>query len=167
MRSISKLISVAGLAGCLAAPGLACAATATGTLTVTATVTTACSIVTLPLAFGNYDPTSATDLNGSTTATLTCTPGTAYKIGMDAGQGSGATVTTRKMTSGSNTLNYKLYRDSARTLNWGNTPGTDTLDGTSSLLTTVNTINIYGTIPKSQAAGAGAYTDTVTVTVTY
>lgn len=165
MRSIPKSISAAGLAACLTMPGLAFATTATGSLTVTATVTTACSIVALPLAFGNYDPTSSTDLNGSTTATLTCTPGTAYKIGMDAGAGSGATVTLRKMTSGSNTLNYKLYRDSARTLNWGNTPGTDTLDGTATLLTTL--INIYGTIPNSQAASAGAYTDTVTVTVTY
>ena len=44
--------------------------------------------------------------------------------------GTGGTVTARKMTSGANTLSYGLYQDIARATNWGNTPGTDTVNTT-------------------------------------
>ena len=54
--------------------------------------------------------------------TVTCTNTTTFNIGLNAGTATGATVTTRKMTGpASATLNYKLFRDSARTQNWGNT----------------------------------------------
>lgn len=143
------------------------AATATGTLTVTATVLKACTISGGTLAFGNYDPTSASPLNASTTLTLTCTPSTSYDIGMDSGIGSGASVSLRQMSLVTNTLGYKLFRDSGRTQNWGNTVGTDTLHATSSSSSLTNTINVYGQIPAGEAAITGAYADTVTVTVTY
>ncbi len=160
----------AGLAAALAIVtgfGTAEAATATGTLSVTASVASVCLISNGTLAFGSYDPTSATALNASTTLTLTCTLGTPYNIGMAAGAGTGATTTLRILTSGANTLGYKLYRDSGRTLNWGNTVGTDTLAGTSSATVLTNTINVYGQIPAAEAAPTGSYTDSVTVTVTY
>ncbi len=143
------------------------AATTSGTLTVSATVASACLISNGTLAFGVYDPSSSTALNGSTTVTLTCTLGTAYQIGMAAGAGSGATVSLRKLTSGANTLGYRIYRDSGRTLNWGNTPGTDTLDATSSAVTLANTITVYGQIPTGEAVPTGTYADTVAITVTY
>jgi spore coat protein U-like protein len=152
---------------------LACAfnsasgSTSTGTLSVTASVASVCLISNSTLAFGSYDPTSATPLNVATTLTLTCTLGTPYNIGMGVGGGAGATTTLRVLTSGGNTLGYKLFRDSGRTLNWGNTVGTDTLSGTSSGSTLANTINVYGEIPANEAAATGSYTDSVTVTVTY
>src|SRR5262245_54810908 len=40
-----------------------------------------------------------------------CTSTTAYNIGLDAGTATGATVTTRKMTAGANTVSYALYSD--------------------------------------------------------
>src|ERR1043166_2640807 len=41
-----------------------------------------------------------------------CTNSTTYNVGLDAGTGSGATVTTRKMTSGAGaTISYSLYTD--------------------------------------------------------
>ena len=143
------------------------AATASGSLTVTASVASVCLISNGTLAFGSYDPTSGAVLNGSTTVTLTCTLGTPYKIGLDAGAGSGATVTLRKLTSGGNTLSYRLFRDASRTLNWGNTPSTDTLDATSSAGSLTNTITIYGQIPASEAVPTGSYSDSVAITVTY
>ena len=155
------------LLGSLVAPSIAHAATASGTLTVNASVTAVCLISNGTLNFGNYDPTSATPTTGSTTLTLTCTPGTAYNIGLGAGAGSGATVTLRQLTSGGNTLGYKLFRDSGYTQNWGVTIGTDTLAGTSSSSQLSNTINVYGQIPAQEAAAAGSYTDTVAITVTY
>jgi spore coat protein U-like protein len=62
-------------------------------------------------------------------------------------------------------LNYELFRDSARTLNWGNTIGTDTVAGTGNGL--AQTLTVYGRILGSQLVAPGAYTDTVTATLTY
>ena len=145
------------------------AATSTGSMTVSATVLTACSVTPGALAFGNYDPTSATAKDATASIVVLCTAGTAYTLGLDAGSGSGATTTARKMTlvAGSATLNYAIYNDSGRSTNWGNTSGTGALTGTSSLVSLTQTFTAYGRIPVSQTATAGAYTDTVTVTLTY
>ncbi|MFX5809037.1 spore coat protein U domain-containing protein, partial [Acinetobacter baumannii] len=55
--------------------------------------------------------------------------------------------------------------DSARSNNWGSTIGTDTVTGTGSGLT--QTLTVYGQIAAAQTPLAGAYSDTVTVTLTY
>ena len=160
-------LAPAVLAAAVVASPAAWSATASGTLSVTASVASVCLVSNGTLAFGSYDPTSASALNGSTTVTLTCTLGTPYKIGLDAGAGSGATVSLRKLTSGADTLGYQLFRDSNRTLNWGNTAGVDTLDATSSSGSLSNTITIYGRIPAGAAVPTGSYTDSVAITVTY
>lgn len=141
------------------------AATTTTTFAVSATVLTVCGVIATPLIFGNYNPSSSSDLDAVNTATVTCTIGTSYNIGLDAGTGSGATVTTRKMTSSSNLLNYSLYQDAARTTIWGTTIGTNTISATAGLLPTVH--NIYGRILKEQSVPSGLYSDTITVTITY
>lgn len=163
----SRHFAAALAAGSLIAVPAANAATASGSLTVTASVASVCLISNGTLAFGSYDPTAASALNGSTTVTLTCTLGTPYQIGLDAGTGAGATVALRRLSSGGNTLGYRLFRDASRTLNWGNTPGTDTLDATSSASALTNTITIYGQIPASAAVPTGSYSDSVAITVNY
>jgi spore coat protein U-like protein len=91
--------------------------------------------------------------------------GTPYKIGLDAGAGTGATVGSRKMTSGINLLNYTLYQETGRTTVWGNTVSTDTVNATASILPAIHTV--YGRVLSGQNVPAGAYTDTINVTVTY
>ena len=61
------------------------------------------------------------------------------------GPASGATVATRKMTSGAATVNYTLYSDSGRTTVWGNTIGTDTVAGTGN--GAAQTLTVYGRVP--------------------
>jgi spore coat protein U-like protein len=139
------------------------AATASGTLTISASVVAACTVVGSAIAFGAY---TQSVVNQSGTITVLCTNGTTYNVGLDAGTGTGASVSNRKMSAaGGGTLNYALYRDSARTNNWGSTIGTDTQAGTGSGLT--QTLTVYGQIPASQTPLAGAYSDTMTVTLTY
>jgi spore coat protein U-like protein len=142
------------------------AATTTTTFPVTATVQTACSVSANPLNFGNYDPTSATPLDATTTLSALCTIGTSYTVGLNAGTASGATVTTRRMTNGANTLNYALYRDAGRTNNWGNTPGTDTPPATTAPVG-ASSLTVYGRVPAGQNVPAGGYADTITVTLNY
>jgi spore coat protein U-like protein len=87
-----------------------------------------CTLSASSLNFGNY---SGLQINVTSTLTITCTNTTTYDVGLNAGLVTGATVTTRKMTGPAPaTLNYAMFRDSARTLNWGNTVGTDTLSST-------------------------------------
>lgn len=169
MRNHTQFVLRMGAAAVLAAVSAATwAGTATGTLSVSANVLSVCLISGGTLSFGNYDPTSGTALDASTTLTLTCTPGASYAIAMDAGGGSGATTSVRKMTKGSNTLDYAIYRDSARTQTWGNSAGTDTLSGTASTSSLTNTVNVYGRVPVNQVVPAGTnYGDAVTVTVSY
>lgn len=165
MRHSRKWVFIFGLPlAAIAAP--AQAATTTTTFPVTATVQTACSVSANPLAFGNYDPTSATALDASTTLSVLCTIGTSFTVGLNAGTASGATVTTRRMTNGANTLNYALYRESGRTNNWGNTPGTDTPPATTAPVG-ASSLTVYGRVPAGQNVPAGGYADTITVTVNY
>jgi spore coat protein U-like protein len=141
----------------------AAAATGTATFTVSATVQATCSVVTSPLAFGAY---SGAVLAGTTTVSVTCTNTTPYSIGLNAGIATGATVTTRKMTGPSSSLiSYGMYSDAGHTVNWGNTPATDTVAGTG--IGSVQVSTVYGQMPAGQLVTPGAYSDTITATVTY
>lgn len=151
------------LAAPLLMPLPAVAATASSSFAVTATVVGACAITTTGLAFGSY---AASQLDGSGTLLVTCTNGTPYVVALDAGTGSGASTAVRKMSGpASQSLDYMLYQDAARTVSWGNSAGVDTWSGSGS--GAVQTLPVYGRIPAAQAAGAGSYSDTVTVTVSY
>src|ERR1700712_238081 len=156
------LLSATLLVGSLAIPTAspAQATTATTTIAVSALVLSFCTIVALPLTFGNY--TSAL-ISTSSSVTVTCSNGTTYNVGLDVGSGTGASVATRKMTFGTSLLNYVLYSDVAHTTLWGPTPGTNTVAGTATGLPQV--IPVYGQIPASQTVAAGTYLDTVTATV--
>lgn len=109
------------------------------------------------LAFGTYTGGLLTGVNQ---AMISCNNGTQYTIGLDAGTGSGATTTTRKMTSSSGTtLSYQLFQDAARTVNWGNTTAVDTLAGTGNGANQV--IHIYSQVLSGQLVQPGTYTDTI------
>jgi spore coat protein U-like protein len=132
-------------------------------------VSKSCSISTSPLNFGTLTlnaTTVQTNLaTASTTVAVRCTNGTSYTVGLDAGSGSGATTTTRVMTNVSAHLNYQLWRDNARTLNWGNTAGTDTAAGIGT--GTTQNLTVYGSIAAGQSVIPGTYNDTIIVTLTY
>ena len=143
--------------------GQAQAATASTTFSVTATMMANCTISATNLAFGSY---TGALTNATSTISVTCTKSTTYNVGLDAGTSTGATVTTRKMTGPAGaTLAYALYQDSAHTINWGNTVGTDTVSGTGN--GSAQTLTVYGEVPAGQSVTPGAYTDTITATITY
>lgn len=159
----NRLITLVAAASILGVSAPATAATAIGSMVVSATVLSSCIVAATPMAFGNY---ASSQVDSTASVVVTCSNGTAYNVGLDAGTGSGASVATRKMTGTSGaSLDYMLYRDSARSAVWGSTVGTDTLAGTGS--GAAQTISVYGRINASQYPGAGVYADTVVVTVTY
>lgn len=184
-----SLTAVVSLSLLLAGAGVAQAAPppATTTFNVTATVPTWCNATATDLAFGAYNPGSGPIANSSA-VTVNCTKGTAFTVALNAGSSPGATFANRNMTGtgaadpagdtapSSALLNYQLYTTatvgSGGTV-WGNgSTGTSTVSGTGNGMGTPQAITetVYGQIPDSTAnlaAVPGAYSDTVTATVTY
>lgn len=143
---------------------VAFAATVTANLPVNATVNATCIFGNITsVNFGNYSG-AQNDATGS--IEVTCNNGTTYTIGLNAGTGSGATITNRVMTgTPSGTLGYRLFQDPARTINWGNTPPTDTVNLTGNGAVQLSTV--YGRILAGAVPATGSYNDTVLITVTY
>lgn len=163
-RNASALFAIV-LGGLLSATA-GQAATTSDTMSVSANVLSVCVVNAGDMVFGNVDPTSASAVDQTASISVLCTKGTSFTVGLNAGTASGATVTTRRMTGGADQLGYALYRDAARTANWGNTPGTDT-PAAQIAASTASALTVYGRIPGGQNVAAGAYTDTITVTVNY
>jgi spore coat protein U-like protein len=160
-RTQAWLLGAALLVAAPAAPAMA--ATSTASVAVSATVVATCVVSTSPLAFGNY---TGIQTDSTATITLTCTNTTPYNVGLGVGLAPSATVTTRGMTGPSGAeLPYAMYSDAARTTNWGQTIATDTVPGTGT--GSVQTLTVYGRITSGRYTAPGAYTDTVTATVTY
>jgi spore coat protein U-like protein len=141
------------------------AVTTTATFTVQVTIVATCVInSTSTLNFGSQGVFTA-NVDQQSTISVQCTNTTPYNIGLDAGVGSGATVAVRKMTAGAATVNYSLYSDSGRNTVWGTTIGSNTVAATGN--GAAQSYTVYGRIPAQTTPAPGAYTDTVTVTVTY
>lgn len=168
MRKITTAISVGAVAiACTFAVSAvpAAAGTATASFQVTANVNSSCTISAADLNFGNYSPTGGA-VDSTSQVAVNCTKTAAWNVGLDQGTFAGATVSTRKMTGPSTfALGYGLYTDSARTVVWGNTVGTDTVSGSGT--GAAQPLTVYGRVPGLQNVGTGAYADTVMATVTF
>ncbi|ALM52417.1 hypothetical protein BJB45_07805 [Halomonas huangheensis] len=144
----------------------AAAQTATTQFNVQITINAECQINSASdLDFGSAGVID-TAVEASSEIAVQCTSGTTYDIGLDEGQGTGATVATRFMTGpDSETVTYSLYTEGGHTDVWGNTVGTDTASGTGTGSEQLYTV--FGQVPEQEAPAPGTYTDVVTVTVTY
>lgn len=169
MKKLSaRTLAVAG-AIALSLGGLSSTQAATDNLDVSATVISNCTITANALAFGTYDPVGAnavTAATGATTLDVTCSNGASFNVTLGQGGSSGGGSTdadpARRLTDGTNFLNYGLFTDAGRLDEWGNTVGTGVVYvGTGA----ADTINVYGNIPGGQNVAAGAYTDTVVATI--
>ncbi|TYZ54232.1 spore coat protein U [Ralstonia solanacearum] len=146
-------------------PGWLSAATKTTTFTVSLTLQADCSIAANTLNFGTQGVLAA-NVDQTTTVSVTCSNTAAYNVGFDAGTTTGSTVAARLLAgSGAATVGFQLYSDSARTQIWGNTVGTDTVSGTGS--GTAQVLTVYGRVPSQTSPAAGAYSTTITATITF
>lgn len=162
----SILLNALPILGALSIMPTARAATATGQFNVTITIQSNCVVQSATdLAFGSQGVLTG-NVDAQSTISVQCTNTTPYTVGLSAGNGTGATVASRKMTGpAAATVNYSVYRDAARTQVWGTTIGTDTVAGTGN--GSVQPISVYGRVPAQATPAAGSYSDTITVTVTY
>lgn len=89
----------------------------------------------------------------------------AWQFGLN--NGVNATGGQRRMRQGTANqyINDELYRDAGRTSRWGANLDTDTVKGTGT--GSPQTINVFSRVAAGQIAAPGAYSDTITVTITY
>ena len=158
MNRISKILLAAAVATAVGFAPQTQAATTTGTFIVSASVAKACSTVTaMNVDLGVYDPTGTGDKTGTSTIAIKCVKGTDYTIGLTS-----AHSWSLKGPGASDLIAYKIYQ-----------PG-GVIDWTASTLavaavTNSAAINYTATVKATQGqdVSVGAYSDTVTVTVTY
>lgn len=158
-RSAAVMLAIAGLA---LIPPAASGATATASFAISVAVPATCLITATALNFSVY--TGVVDV-ATSTLSLVCSNTTHYNVGLNAGQASGATVSTRGMSNGAAVIAYALYSDTSRTLIWGQTVGIDTVTGTGNGSSQV--LTVYGRVPAGQFVAPGNYSDTIIATVTY
>lgn len=125
-------------------------------MVVSVTVLNTCTVSTDGLNFGTYDPSSKSDLIGSAALSIKCTSGTATKVSLS--RGINAIDGTLRMYNGNSTsyINYSLGLSQT----WANHVihmGTGRREE----------VKIYGTIPKGQEVPDGAYSDVITISVTF
>ncbi len=155
---------------CLLVPSLfapaTSAQTATGSFNVRITIQAECRVNSATdMNFGTAGVIAA-NIDQQSAISVQCTNGTPYNVGLNAGTGTGATVSNRLMTGPAGaTVAYNLYRNTARTLEWGTTVGTNTLAGTGN--GAVQTIPVFGRVAPQTTPAPGVYTDTITITVTF
>ncbi len=144
------------------------AGTATANLNISASVAAVCTITTSPVAFGAYDPVVAnasTDLSATGSVNVACTKGAAATI--DLGNGGNLLGGSRRMSSGTDFLNYALYKDAARTQVWGSGLAGGTTMAYNAASKAVTAISVYGTVPQAQDVTVGSYSDVVVATINY
>lgn len=133
-----------------------------------ARVDAACRVsVSSGVSFGTYNVFSGAPLDSVGQVTWRCDFLTFPTVRITLTRGSSSSFRPRTMVSGANTLGYNLYRDSGRTVIWG-----DETDGTQAYYQRYQgwgtyTLTIYGRIPADQDAAVGSYSDTVTVVINF
>jgi len=169
-KALAGTLALAATAA-MAAPALG--ATATSNVAVTATVINNCTITTTPVAFGNYDPLSASPNNNSGTVVVACTKNATTTVTL--GNGNNFNV-TRRMTDGTNFMTYELYQPPttvpgaacsyAAPVRWG-TAGAQIFTPGAAPSKAARTYNVCGQITAGQDLGAATFSDSVVATVNF
>ena len=139
--------------------------------------TVSCSVSAPNVSFGSYDVFAGSPITSTTTISVTCTltgggGNTDINYAIALSPGLSNSFVQRTMTSGANALGYNLYSNSTRTTVWGDGSGAaPTVSGTMTLTKSTRTHTdsptVYGSVPALQDVGVGAYSDNITITVTY
>ncbi len=130
----------------------------------TTTLGSVCTVTAADINFGST-ASLASAINGTGNLQINCTSGAAYSIAMDGGTTTGNIANRRMAGSGPGSIGYQLYRDISRTQVWGNGATGTVQPGTGTGV--MQAVPVYARVPSQATPIAGAYLDTVTVTLTY
>lgn len=131
-------------------------------LPVSASVAASCAISANPLAFGAY---TGAQVDTTTLIIVNCTNTTPWYVNLDDGRNPGGGFIPQMAGPNNARMRYSKYRDSARSQYWGNTYGGDGISGSGD--GQAQPLTVYARLFGGSNAVPGAYTDTITVKVTY
>ncbi len=136
---------------------------ATDTFQVSANVIAFCEVNATDLDFGTTGLLN-NNVDAAGQVSVRCTNGTPYEVRLNGGLAGATSPDQRRMSNGSESIRYGIYRDSARTLGWG--------DASANAVSGVGTGNLqtyttHGRVFAQTTPSPGTYTDTVVVTVVY
>lgn len=135
-----------------------------------------CRVRTTPVRFGIYDPLSMSATLSTGTVVTTCRLrgrlATQVTVTSSLTAGSSGDYLNRTMRLGGNSLIYNLYLDAADTQIAGDGTGGSSTASATLALTLFNSRQrwretLYGSMPASQDAAPGTYTDSIVVTINY
>ena len=142
--------------------------TATTTILLDMTVTNDCSAMTTPDVNFNSAPLVQSFPTVSQAIAVTCTKGSSYTIGIN--NGANALNNVRRMVSGSNAMNYDIYKEATGN-RWGGSGSERWSSAVSSQVSSdglLRTYNYTAKVLTNQATPpAGTYTDTLIVDVAF
>jgi spore coat protein U-like protein len=166
METLMTIKKIALMTLALSATPFAQAATTTANFTSRIVISSACTVSATNMDFATQG-TLANAIDMTSIINVTCTNLTPYAVAINQGSmGTGVSNRKMKITAGSlEAVSYSLYRNSGRTLNWGETNGIDTVSGVGAGV--AQPLIVYGRVPSQASVSAGTYTDTLTVTLTY
>lgn len=134
----------------------------TYTLEATMEIQDQCQFTANDLDFGTQStPLAQTDAD--TFIDVRCTNTTPFTVGLN--EGNNFAAGSRRMSDGTNFVDYGLFQNAARSTEWDNTSnrrsGTGLGTGSSIMMT------VFGRIPADPTAVQGTYSDTVTVDIVF
>jgi spore coat protein U-like protein len=141
-----------------------------------AATTVSCTAAATGIAFGVYNPLSATPNPSTGTLKVTCTGrgtgSTNVTVNVTLSTGLSNSYATRTMFSGANALNYNIYWSTAYNQiigdgSGGSFPGSTQPFTVPAGGTNFATGTFYGLAPAGQDVAPGSYSDVITVTVSY
>lgn len=168
-----KKVALAALTAAVVSSG-AEAATQTATFTVSATFNPTCTIDTTNANynFGTIGATASTfqNQNSAGQIIINCSTGTSYAVTMASAHPSSGPVNTGfNMNNAGQLMSYRLYPAAFTNAAWDNTGVSANASGTGNGLN--QNLYVLGEIPQQTPSGGvwttGAFTDTVTATITY
>ena len=144
---------------------------ATGSLGWSAGAQAACSASSQSVPFGSYNPFTLTATDASGNVNVSCTGiGILFSYNIKLSTGASGSFANRTLKLGGASLNYNLYTSVLRVSVWGDGSG-GSFTITDGYLISVGTVSrdypVYGRLFAQQNVAAGAYTDTILVTVDY
>lgn len=124
-----------------------------------------CSVSSSGIVFSAYNSQTKAAVDGTGTITVTCTgTGSSNNLSINLVGGNSGSCTARQMRSGTNSLNYQVFRESARVNNW--------CDGASRLdisidfttgATQTRSYTMFGRVVSGQNPPFGSYSDSLTI----
>lgn len=124
------------------------------------------------LNFNAYNPLSGSDKDAENTINVTCNLivgiGLLPSFTVKLGPGTSNSLPSRQLASGSNKLNYNLFKDSGHSIVWGDgNNSTSTVSYSALLGLGTIPLTVYGRIFMGQDRPPGNYSDSILVTVEF